>query len=61
MNALAEIRRDNEIASDWLLYYPFRRRHYYEDLLDVENSTPVSAEVMLKQAQGIKRCRRQSS
>ncbi|WP_425059208.1 hypothetical protein SCACP_38870 [Sporomusa carbonis] len=36
MNALAEIKRDNEIASDWLLYYPYRRRQYYEDLLDVE-------------------------
>lgn len=52
MNALAEIKRDNEIASDWLLYYPFRRRQYYEDLLDVENSTPVSAEVNVKTGPG---------
>ena len=42
MNALAEIKKDNEIASDWLLYYPYRKRQYYDDLLDVENARPVS-------------------
>lgn len=42
MDALAEIKRDNEISSDWLLYYPFRKKQYYEDLLDIENSSPRS-------------------
>lgn len=51
MNALAEIKKDNEIASDWLLYYPYRRRQYYDDLLDVENSRPVS-EVNIKTGPG---------
>ena len=50
-NALAEIKYDNEIASDWLLYYPYRRRQYYEDLLDAENSRPVS-EVNVKTGPG---------
>lgn len=51
MNALAEIKKDNEIASEWLLYYPFRRRQYYDDLLDVENARPVS-EVNIKTGPG---------
>ncbi len=51
MNILAEIKSDNEEASSWLLYYPVRRRQYYQDRLELLGSTP-SSEIRVKTGPG---------
>lgn len=51
MNILAEIKNDNEEAAQWLLYYPGRRRQYYQNRLEVLGSTH-SSEIRVKTGPG---------
>lgn len=51
MNILAEIKNDNEEAAQWLLYYPIRRRQYYQDRLEVLGATR-SSEIRVKTGPG---------
>lgn len=51
MNILAEIKLDNEEAAGWLLYYPIRRRQYYQDRLEALGGTR-SPEIRVKSGPG---------
>lgn len=51
MGALEEIKRDNKIVADWLLFYPFRRRQYYQDIIAI-NEGRFTPEVVVKTGPG---------